>query len=756
MALVRFPLRADKSPAVPKGTAWQDYEGEINTPMVGIAIPQGVYVLDLDIYKGVSTDDVDALLGCSLDWDAAELQETLNGGHHYAFSCSADLRQGTNLFGLEGFDSRAAGKGYIATGEGYEDLTVFGVEEVLLDPTLLPELPQAAIDKLRNGGQLVATERDDDNALMEMVNSQGLGLTLREVKAYVDLVPASHAVDQDSWMRVGMGIYHETAGSEEGWRLFDEFSRRSPDNYDESKNRRRWESFGNNSGTNPTTFATVIHAAGGAVAKSQVTVKITSDQLEQADTVERVRDEMKRIANTKMDNLTLDVLLKKIQDRYNTLTQQKPALASLKKDLKAMRENKASGDYAEDYVFATSSGEYINRYTKATMGPRAFDVKHGRDTPMNSEGEAQSATKYVNNTIEVVDNTMYHPKAFKVFGYGSFEHGGVQYLNEYVPVDLERVPAGTTDIVDRIKGHIAHLLPDPVEQDLVINYLAHNIQHPGEKIPWSIVLQGVQGDGKSLLAELMQITLGVRNVRIMNVQTLESPFTGWATGQCMTFIEELKLDNFRKYEVLNNLKPYISNPMVEEVKKGKDPRTVLNTTNYFALTNFKDALPIDDNDRRYAILFSQWQSKDKLQAFMADNPDYYPSLYEAMRASGGELLDWLATHPIPDSFRRMSRAPDTNAKAQMQALSKSPGREALEDALEQFGNQVFEGEELNLTLLQQLVAHEQNMSVGAGPYEDFPKTRQLRNVLMDMGYEQKGRRRPESGGFNKHTFYGKA
>lgn len=758
MSLVRFPLQSNKAPAVPKGTAWQDYTGEVNTPLIGIMIPKGVYLIDIDTYKGVSTDDVEQALGCSLDWDNAELQETLNGGHHYGFKCSQDLMQGSNLLGVKGFDTRSAGKGYIATGEGYDDVTVLGIEEALAYPEGLPELPPEAIKRLSAGPkqELILAGDNEDDGLMSAVLSQGLEMTYDEMQAYLDLLDDRFVIDQDEWYKKGMAIWHETQGSEEGYQLFDTFSRRSPDNYNESKNRSRWESFGNKSGTNPITFASVIHDAGGAIAKAQVVVKTTEKRISSADSIDLINEEMHKIANTKMSNLSLDNLLKKVQERMEAITKNRPAIASLKKDLKAMRDNKASGDYADDYVFATLSGEYINRYTKAAMGPRAFDVKHSRHTPMNGEGEQQPATRYVNDRIEVVDSLLYHPKAYRVFGDSAFEHDGISYLNAYVPVPLKRVTQGTTNIVERIKGHIAHLLVDPIEQQILINYLAHNVQYPGEKIPWAIVLQGVQGDGKSLLAEMMQIVLGIRNVRIMNVQTLESPFTGWATGQCMTFIEELKMDNYRKYEVLNNLKPYISNPIVEEVKKGKDPRTVLNTTNYIALTNFKDALPIDDNDRRYAILFSQWQSKIKLQEFMENNKNYYPSIYEAMRGNGGELLDWLMTHEIPQTFKDTSRAPDTNAKKQMQMLSKSPAREALEDALDQFGDQVMEGDELDITKLTNLVAGEQNNSIGGGPYEEFPKTRQLRNVLMDMGYEQKGRRRPASGEINKHTFYGKS
>jgi arsenate reductase-like glutaredoxin family protein len=244
------------------------------------------------------------------------------------------------------------------------------------------------------------------------------------------------------------------------------------------------------------------------------------------------------------------------------------------------------------------------------------------------------------------------------------------------------------------------------------------------------VLQGVQGDGKSLFAEMMQHVLGFNNVRIMNVQSLESSFTGWAEGQCMTFIEELKLDNYRKYEVLNNLKPYITNETIEVTKKGKDPRVVINTTNYFALTNFKDALPIDENDRRYCVLFSQWQQSEKLVEFMENNPGYYSELYNDMRLGAGELLDWLSNHKISEVFLAAKRAPLTKAKESMQLLSKSDDHLIVDDAIHEFECSDINENTLNITKLQKLVSTEGNIS----DYEHFPKTSRLKNILTDMGY----------------------
>lgn len=750
MELVIFPLKDDKSPAVKSD--WKTYKGKVNTPMQGVVVPEGAFVIDLDLYKGVTKKAVEETLGCAIPWDEALLQKTKGGGQHFAFRVdpSLRLRQGSDLFGIDGFDTRAAGRGYIATGEGYKEETLFGVLETLRDVGDLPELPEQAVKALLDGP--VVDEDDDFGALSEAVAEQVEGLSLEEMQAYIDRLPDDAAADQDQWLRVGMAIRHETKGSEDGWQMFDAFSGRCPEKYDATRNRARWESFGKRTHENPVTFRSVIEMAGGIEARKAVTGEIVRKGLETAENLDDIKDEINRLATVRLDTMELDVALKAIQTKYNEIMGTKPSLASIQKEIRRQRNNGSDGAYVEDYVFCTATAEYVCRETKAAMGPRAFDVKHSRDTPNDGEGNPQSACNFANDKIEVVENTMYFPKAAEVF-----THDGLDYLNSYVPSRLKRVPEGTTDIVKRIKGHIAHLLPDEREQDLVIHYLAHNVQYPGEKIQWAIVLQGVQGDGKSLLAEMMQHVLGKNNVRTMNVQTLESPFTGWATGQCMTFIEELKLDNFRKYEVLNNLKPYISNPIVEETKKGKDPRTVINTTNYFALTNFKDAIPIDSTDRRYCVLFSQWQSKDALEEWMKKNPGYYPDLYDAMRKHTGEILDWLLNVHIPDEFFSLTRAPHTSAKAKMEELSKSPAVLALEDALQMFGDDVMNDDgEINITLLQALVKEHSMGDFDDHTFEDFPNAGGLKSALLRMGYQPEGRKRADVLGKSRTcTFYKK-
>ena len=145
--LAVFPCSANKKPAIPKGTSWKDahnqYPSMQNWPsgVVGLPIPSGVVVVDLDTYKGATRELVDQALGVKLDWDRALIQTTMHGGQHYAFSVDWPVKFGSSLAGVKGLDTRTEHHGYIATGNGY---THYGMTPfAMANPQLLPRFPDA-------------------------------------------------------------------------------------------------------------------------------------------------------------------------------------------------------------------------------------------------------------------------------------------------------------------------------------------------------------------------------------------------------------------------------------------------------------------------------------------------------------------------------------------------------------------------------------------------------------------------------------
>jgi hypothetical protein len=408
------------------------------------------------------------------------------------------------------------------------------------------------------------------------------------------------------------------------------------------------------------------------------------------------------------------------------------------------KQSSADSDFVDDYIYLTSVEKFMNKESKALMGHKAFNMENDRKIPLEyAAGDSIKAEKYAATKIECFEDCFYAPSQPDLYTYE-----GRKYFNSYRETDLELVPVGTSNIVPLIKGHLKHLLSDEYEQELLLYYLAHNVQNPGVLKRWAIVLQGVQGDGKSFFAHMMSLVMGRGNVRKLNGEDLESNFTDWSEGQCITFIEELRLTGSSRYTIVNKIKPYVTNNEISVSIKGRSVKAVENTTNYVAFTNYRDAIPVDDEDRRWCVLFSKFQDPEMLKRFESDNPAYYRDLYDGVDENAGEIRQWLLNLEIPQWFIDLSRAPITAAKKVMIEATKPAELIALEDAIESSEltdvNDVF----VNLTAL----------SAECCDDEDFPNNRSVKNFMQQLGYTRlEGRyNREVQGSTKKCYFYAKA
>lgn len=259
VGLDAFPCRADKSPAVAKGQSWkvvakQPADSFFWQPdsLVGLPIPPGTVVLDLDTYKGVTREAVDEWLGVRLDWDAALIQHTAGGGQHYAFAVDWPVQFGSSLGGdlvAAGLDTRTAGQGYIATGQGY-GWQGFGPLR-LAQPATLPRLPDATrpylekqVNAVPSTVKLPEGDRDVD--------------TIRDALRHI-----SADCTRAEWVNVGMALKHHFHDDEEtGYALFVEWSESAPDRLDYDSLSPQWNSFKIDNGEGGTvTAGTLMYLA---------------------------------------------------------------------------------------------------------------------------------------------------------------------------------------------------------------------------------------------------------------------------------------------------------------------------------------------------------------------------------------------------------------------------------------------------------------------------------------------------------------
>jgi len=594
---------------------------------------------------------------------------------------------------------------------------------------------------------IMTAARDDGDDFERAVKAQPLDISDDEVDAYLDAYP-SQSLEYDEWIRVGAALHHQFQGDvATGYKRWFDWSAKS-DKHDATQMQTKWRSFGNS--TRMITFASVIHMAraSGVEVERPNSVAVAIEQsaferlLEVASNVDGMPeyDDFKaRIQSISLSVLPLDKRSLLAQEVFDSWGKDRGLTkgdikSQLKPSSKVNLEKVEKPDWLKPWVYIESTAEYYNCDLHYGIRREAFNTRFGFEMALSFGDDAVLASTFASNqcNIQTVVDTMFWPGVGRLF-----VHEGKQYINTYRETGVapcEVLDADGQAVIDLFMGHVAFMIENKDEQTLLIDFMAWIIQKPGQKINWALLLQGAQGVGKSYFAVVMQNLLGhmARNVEPM---ALSGRFTAWAHGALLAVIEEIRISGDNRFELIDRLKPFVSNPNVQIEEKGRDQRTVPNFQTYFLLTNHKDALPVNENDRRYAPIFSRVQSEAQLFKELGGRQGadhYFTRLFDDSERRADALAWFLRNWKISAGFSAKGRAPHTSARNEMIALGVSPDRSMIEDAIEQMRNPVINDKVLDVTWLNKLCEAE-----GAS----LPKTRAVSAILLEMGYKQiEGRR----------------
>lgn len=604
----------------------------------------------------------------------------------------------------------------------------------------------------RTAASAAAAAVDTENPFLE--DSAPVQISDDELRQRLLLVPG--AEDYDLWVQVGMALYHQFDGETTGFDLWNEWSE-TADNYDPDALERHWKSF-NVQGKKraPLTARFVLRLANEAVQKMalETSVKLR-DAFVKATTMAEWTKAKDQAREAKIDGLSRSALAVVAKERLDAITGSKTSLIEVKKAI-AYQPKKTSQapKWVEGWVYDTSDDRFFNMDRKIAVTKQGFDALYDRysltekDVLDGRTAPSQSASDLALNLwkIPVVDGRRYVPGRDAIFHEpdGTFAN---TYPEHEIPEKPEKILPRDKKNIDRIKRHIAHLLPDEREQRLLLDWLSWVVQNPGKHANFAVLLQGVEGDGKSFFAMMMRAVMGVSNVKMLNADTIvNSTFNGWAVGQCLCAVEEVRIVGAKgqdKWATVNRIKPLITNPVIEVHAKNVNPYNAINTTNYLMFSNHKDAIPLNDDSRRYLILFSQWQHKTAIDAFKQANPLYYTRLYQAIDESPGAIRQWLLEHEQDENFNPMGDAPETRARKVMIFKSKPEYIQELDKLIEEDSVPGVSAELVDITEANDVL-------FGRGITHPGPKA--ISSMLERDGYELLGRLRV---GDEVHSLYSK-
>lgn len=278
---------------------------------------------------------------------------------------------------------------------------------------------------------------------------------------------------------------------------------------------------------------------------------------------------------------------------------------------------------------------------------------------------------------------------------------GATYLNIYAPIPIRRVPGD----VSLFLNHLAKLLPDKRDAQILLCYMAACVQYQGTKFQWAPLLQGVQGNGKTFFSRCLAYSIGEKYTHWPVASKLTKDFNKWLYGKIFFAVEDIHVTHDRA-EVIEKLKPMITGKQIEIEAKGVDQVAREICGNFLFNSNHKDAVKATENERRFCILFSAQQDLDDMRRDGMLNTNYFDILYSWFDKDGAaNIAEFLFTYQIPAEFNPAAdcqRAPETTSTRA--AISASLGiveQEIIEAVAEE--RQGFRGDWISSYYLDELL-----------------------------------------------------
>ena len=589
-------------------------------------------------------------------------------------------------------------------------------------------------------------EATGDSSLDILMNYEpNAGLSTKECLKVLETLDPD---DYDLWIKVGMALHHEFNGEGQGFDLWNAWSSAGGTYQGASDLRFRWKGFGHK-GRAPLTMRSVV-AEAKEVKKEEIRAekrdlqadmqKLTWSCTDAHQLIDEIAPKLGAIAK---DDIVLGVEAEKlIKDHFRKLS---GALMSAKDVRKAIAKGKdkslsvkANGDeprgpeWVRGWVYVSESNQFFSMTTGVSLDVQGFRGLF--DAEMEDEGGNAAMWVLNNDMVPKADRRMYVPGAGPLF-----KMDGVRYANTYstkgaADLDGELCEEGSSEVFEQ---HIKLMIGGGEwtrEAHLFTNFLRYVLEYPGKRMTWAVLLQGAYGDGKSEpITRLMGRLLGRKNVRIIQAQTIESDkFNGWAEGHLFGIIEEIKLHGHNRYDILNKLKPIITNDVIEIRRMRTDSYSAPNTGNYYITTNYKDALPIVAGDRRYMILFSQFPEEYR------NNIGYFNKLFKAIGSDTGvrAIGKWLLSVEYHKDFKPQSHAPYTEAKGQATELSQDTVLDDIERLLEESDSPLFCEDYIVYGPFKDILCH-----MGLLNTKGNISDRVLGKHIFDLGFEYAGRKR---------------
>jgi DNA-directed RNA polymerase subunit L len=180
-------------------------------------------------------------------------------------------------------------------------------------------------------------------------------------------------------------------------------------------------------------------------------------------------------------------------------------------------------------------------------------------------------------------------------------------LNLWVPPTIEPINTNCNTIIDFIFSVISS--KENLNNEYLLNYLAHLYQKPEEKPGIMVALMSPQGCGKGVMMQILGKIWGRTTLMINDIEDITGRFNLCLERKLLICMDEaMYVNDSAGQEKLKNL---ITEPTINVEAKHQMPRTVNSLHRFFLTTNHEHFLKTSKDDRRlFAIPISESRQND--------------------------------------------------------------------------------------------------------------------------------------------------
>lgn len=305
-----------------------------------------------------------------------------------------------------------------------------------------------------------------------------------------------------------------------------------------------------------------------------------------------------------------------------------------------------------------------------------------------------------------------------VSGGGWRNEPGYTCYNLYRPPEVEE---GDPNDVALWIAHVEFLYKS--EADHIIKWLAHRVQHPGEKINHALVLGGEQGIGKDTLLEPVRYAIGPWNFGEITPVALLGRFNKFVKSVILRISEARDLGEMNRYAFYEHSKMYIAAPpeVLPVDEKNVAEYYVPNVCGVLITSNHKaDGIYLPAEDRRHFVAWSE-RTLEEIP------PDYWTEIYSWFENGGnGNVAAYLRTLDL-SGFDPKAPPPKTSAFWDIVNANRAPEDAELADVLDKMQNP-------NAVTLEQIKFHAGDTPEFVIWLNDRRNRKQIPHRLESCGY----------------------